>query len=232
MILGIALVVHEFQKGPRVAYRYPTKDSELDCHRLFSASECTESRISAEAAICNLHQRYYNLDDENFAKLFRKPPVNKIFEIALGDVELISYASVCPKLEIEGNPAHQLSMFTLVFAVATSSFFRRINASLAVKCGTTSFSVENPMIVANSLHGSNQLLCKTSIQRVLEVTTNAISYEEKRSRYLTTQVTEMLKLSENRQHQDLSLSDTDTLTLGRHCPDNSYLCLTYIRSGA
>lgn len=213
-MLGIVLVVHEFKKGPRIAYRYPSKDSEPSSQRIFGVAERSESRVSSETAIQTLLERYASLEDENFAKLFRKPPANRLFEITIGDIEFISYACSCPKSELEESDSanvHQLSMFTLVFASASPAFFRRISLSPKTKCDNNYCIVGNPLIATNCMHDSSQLVWKTSLERILEVASISLLNEEKRSRYLTLQVTRMLRFFENQDQVFLSLHSNNTI---------------------
>jgi hypothetical protein len=167
MLLGISLVVQELHKGPRLIYRYPNRDSNY-YNSLF---DYFEEVPQPSKGVCNgnllrsVYNQYFALrsslfcllfilllsicSDENFAKLFRKPPLGKILEVTVGDLELTCFPCSCPqgdndlKQEIVSKETdkqedvdqhssrpvnfHQISMFNIILALVPLHVVQRLH---------------------------------------------------------------------------------------------------------
>jgi hypothetical protein len=186
MILGISLVVQEFHKGPRLIFRYPTEESSYFTTIESLGGDLISSNrknISIENLIKKASSLYFSLrylyrslfrqhllqgyfcSDENFAKLFRKPPSGKAFEINIGDLSLVSYPCTCPNEEFESGlstekgPIHQISSFNIVVASIPTILLRSLDPRIPIICQKGVFcSSPHPGLVGSRL-------CRQSIRR-------------------------------------------------------------------
>lgn len=208
-MLSIALVVQEFQKGPRLIYRYPDKNSLFFRENFFRLFQVDNAEyLFAESNARNLYNQYVSLTDENFAKLFRNPPVNKVLNLTVGDLELISYTSLCPQGdELPSACEVHISLVTVVLTRISESFLCRLNSlSSLVLSPDSRFS--SSLFSDSVTQITVSLLC-----RVVESIAVHLLHEEKRDYYLTSEVNKILRVLECRNAQEGILFSETRLTL-------------------
>jgi hypothetical protein len=112
--------------------------------------------------------------DENFAKLFRKPPIGKLFELGIGDLELVSFPCQSPKVnsldddqDLQQSGLHQVSMFNFVLAIVPNHVLRTITGDNIIKCchHRSSFVGFNPLASASSCLTDFGGLCKLTLKK-------------------------------------------------------------------
>eukprot|EP00601_Ochromonadales_sp_CCMP2298_P033883 CAMPEP_0173370408 /NCGR_PEP_ID=MMETSP1144-20121109/26675_1 /TAXON_ID=483371 /ORGANISM="non described non described, Strain CCMP2298" /LENGTH=127 /DNA_ID=CAMNT_0014321967 /DNA_START=24 /DNA_END=404 /DNA_ORIENTATION=+ len=89
MILGVALVVNELDKGHRMVFRYP--------------ESIPSSVLASNSGLVKIYEQYFSMSTENLAKLFRPKMslTNKVLEISIDDLCFLSYPCQCPTSDYE-----------------------------------------------------------------------------------------------------------------------------------
>ena len=97
MIIGVALVVDDLNKGQKLVYRYP----ESIPSALFDLSN---------EALVKFHRDYLSFSPDNFAKLFRPKAsyYNQVLDLVIDDLHYISFPCPC-KFNKNAERSDQLS---------------------------------------------------------------------------------------------------------------------------
>ena len=96
MIIGIALVVDDLRKGPKLVCRYPTS--------------VPSTALNGSEDLNIFHNEYLSISPENFAKFFRPKPtlMNNIIEVTIDDLDYIGYPCSCTDETIIDSSESQL----------------------------------------------------------------------------------------------------------------------------
>lgn len=202
MILGIALVVNELHKGQKMVFRYP---------------ESIPSTISNEPSrkgLIKLYKEYFSLSQENFAKLFRSKNslCHKVLELSIGDLSFISYPCPCHSDEdhstdtnvtrsAHGESSNQevITFFNVVITSVSLKTLVKLDRNFIYKCQTkfSSISGEDPIAAAMGLKGRYNNLCQQTLRRLIEVISNCLLQQEKKSKYVSSEVFLLLDIIES-----------------------------------
>lgn len=101
MIIGIALVVDELHKGPRLVCRYPPS--------------IPSNILNFESSnLLKYHSEYLSITPENFAKLFRPKLAicSQVIELTINDLYYISFPCPCPATNDDNSRI--ISLFNIV----------------------------------------------------------------------------------------------------------------------
>ena len=214
MIIGIALVVDELHKGQRLVYRYP--------------ESVPSNVLNAHEQLLKFHRDYLSLSPDNFAKLFRPKAAlfNKVLELTIDDLHYISFPCPCSD-ELSSDSSlptstDVITLFNVVIATVRESSMKALLAKTrstsegeqsrgmkgeyerGVKVGT------DPVAVALGLGGSSFQGASEPklLRRVVETVSRALLHQEKRNRYVSKQVTLMLRLQE---HNNTAAASSSTI---------------------
>ena len=198
MIIGIALVVDELHKGQRLVYRYP--------------ESIPSNVLNAHEQLLKFHRDYLSLSPDNFAKLFRPKAAlfNKVLELTIDDLHYVSFPCPCSdELSSDSSVATStdvITLFNVVIATVRESTMKALLAktkpshgSSARRDGGTMVKVGvDPVAVALGLGGNSYqgVPQPKLLRRVVETVSRALLHQEKRNRYVSKQVTQMLRLQE------------------------------------
>ena len=202
MIIGIALVVDELHKGQRLVYRYP--------------ESVPSSVLNAQEQLLKFHRDYLSLSADHFAKLFRPKAAlfNKVLELTIDDLHYISFPCPCSD-ELSSDSSSPtgtdvITLFNVVIATLRESTVKALLAktqsvpdhgdpSRGLRGGAAAKVGADPVAFALGLGGTTfkEAVRPTLLRRVVETVSRALLHQEKRNRYVSKQVTLMLRLQEH-----------------------------------
>ena len=198
MIIGIALVVDDLTKGQRLVYRYP--------------ESIPSNVLNTQEQLLKFHRDYLSLSPDNFAKLFRPKAAlfNKVLELTIDDLHYVSFPCPCSdELSSDSSVATStdvITLFNVVIATVRESTMKAILAKTKPSHGSSTrrdggamFKAGvDPVAVALGLSGdSSQGVPQPKLlRRVVETVSRALLHQEKRNRYVSKQVSQMLRLQE------------------------------------
>ena len=197
-VIGIALVVDELHKGQRLVYRYP--------------ESIPSNVLNAQDQLLKFHRDYLSLSPDNFAKLFRPKAAlfNKVLELTIDDLHYVSFPCPCSdELSSDSSVSTStdvITLFNVVIATVRESTMKALLAKTkpshgstirrddgaAIKVGVDPVAVALGL-VGNSFQGVPQ---PKLLRRVVETVSRALLHQEKRNRYVSKQVSQMLRLQE------------------------------------
>lgn len=196
MIIGIALVIDESQKGPRLVFRYPWS--------------VPSNILNSYEDLNQLHRDYLSISSEQFAKFFRPKNslINKISEVTIDDLTFVSYPCVCTRDEIlttispDELQTVSISLFTIVITIVRQHVMKKLERKYYCKdheSGTlhkgSTGSLQDPLALVLGLEYlsvSNQ-----EVKRVVELVSRSLLREERRHLYVTKQVGIMISNDQN-----------------------------------
>lgn len=199
MIIGIALVVDELHKGPRLVCRYP--------------EAIPSSILNAGEELLGFHKDYVSLSPDNFARLFRPKAAmfNKVLEIIIDDLHYISYPTPCSE-ELsdiaDSSGTNVISLFNIVIASVRESSLRRHssfinnnnnnsnnNGSVSDKSKFRKPGLD-PIASVLGLQKDPIAPSPEVIRSILSRLSRALLEQEKKQRYVSKQVAKMLTILE------------------------------------
>lgn len=199
IIVGIALVVDELRKGQRLVFRYP---------------EAVPSFVlNTGEAMLKYHNEYLSLPPDHFAKLFRPKAslFNKILEIDIGDLKYISFPTSCTDgLSSEGSSVNVISLFNVIVVVVRQSAYEKLCRSLNSPLPEFDNICIDPVAVALGLRNSMANIPIDTLKRVVEDFSKALLFEERRVRYVSQEVSLILKILDTVGSEAVISSDGDS----------------------
>jgi len=193
--------VDELHKGQRLVYRYP--------------ESVPSSVLNAQEQLLKFHRDYLSLSADHFAKLFRPKAAlfNKVLELTIDDLHYISFPCPCSD-ELSSDSSSPtgtdvITLFNVVIATLRESTVKALLAktqsvpdhgdpSRGLRGGAAAKVGADPVAFALGLGGTTfkEAVRPKLLRRVVETVSRALLHQEKRNRYVSKQVTLMLRLQE------------------------------------
>jgi hypothetical protein len=205
MIIGIALVVDELNKGPRLAFRYP--------------ESIPSSSLYSDHNYRKFHKEYLSISPDNFAKLFRPRPSfnNKILELRIDDILYIGFPCPTPHDDVAKTDGGIITMFNVVISCIRGNALRQIRSKqtekihprVAIGEKEKTYRFADPIALAMGLKLSPSDLSFDTLKEVLESFSRSLLQQEQRYRYVTKQVSLMLRVQEESNTNTVVTIETD-----------------------
>jgi hypothetical protein len=147
VIIGIALVVEELHKGPRLAFRYP--------------SSIPSNILNDNEELVQFHEEYLGMSPEHFAKFFRPKTsfCNELVELTLHHIHHICYScSLIDTMSKRHDHDHEeaesskLSMFNMIISSVRNDVLEQLlDKGEYMRYRESKTAIEDPISLALGL---------------------------------------------------------------------------------